>query len=172
MNALYIIFSLIPIVCAIIAFLPEISGRSEAVPVGGFEYSIFSPRRYLVAGGIGIGAFGIIFLLITDSTLPVSGTVAVIILCLTAVFEGISIFSLVFYFGYRLTVRGGIIFYKIPLRRESSLPISSLTSYSVRVRKNGECEIRMVSQKQTLVAIGKGTDLLLCDLEKRNIEKK
>ena len=171
---MYFAFALIPILTLVSAFFPELTGKCEAIPADGFEYSICLPKKWLILGGFGISAFGILFLLSFDNpNSPIFGALPVYAILFFAMLgEVVSLFSVIFYFGYRLTVRGGVIFYKLPLRRELTVPISELDQYEAVKRKNGRLTLRMFHGKRVLFAQGAKTEILLCELESRNIKKK
>ncbi len=173
MGALYLAFAAIPVLAVIAACFPRLTGRGEPVPVGGFEYTLFAPRRYLVGGACGIGAFGILFLLVLDGVIePEDVRVATAALLLFLVGEGASIFSVVHYFAYRLTVRGGLMLYKIPARRELCVPIAEAEWYSVRVSPFGRTSAVIAWKGKRIFAEGDSTELLLAELEHRNVKKK
>ncbi len=174
MDILYLIFAAIPIGTLALAFFSELTGRREAIPVGGVEYNVYLPKTWLMIGGFGIFAFGVLFLLAFENAKSPLFNVLPIFAVLFAALAGeiAALCAVVFYFGYRLTVRGGVIFYKLPMRRELIVPISQIDSYSVAEKKNGKLSLRIFSGKRSIFAQGQGTELLLCELESRNIRKK
>ncbi len=173
MNTLYIIFAAIPLLAVLAAFLPELTGKTEPVPVGGFEYSIFAPRRYLIGGAFGIGACGILMLLLLDGVFDLADQrIAIALLAVFLVGEAISLFAVIHYFSYRLTVRGGVIFYKLALRRELCVKVSDVDAYSARMAPNSRVSLIIYVKNRKILAEGDGAELLLSELEQKNIKKK
>ncbi|MBE6599757.1 MAG: hypothetical protein E7640_00925 [Ruminococcaceae bacterium] len=167
MGALYIIFAAIPVLAAIASFFPQLTGRGEPIPVGVVEYTVFAPKKYLVGGALGIGGFGILFLLLTDGALGIADErLALLLLAALLVGEVISVYFVIYYFSYRLTVRGGVIFYKLPARRELCVPIRELEGYLTK----GSSAVLFWKGKK-IYAEGAGTEILLSELESRNIKK-
>lgn len=173
MDILYFVFFLIPIAASVAAFLPELTGRSEPIPVGGFEYSIYAPKSRLILGAFGIGGFGVFFLLVLDGAIAISDErVLIPAVILFFIGEALSFCSVIFYFCYRLTVRGGTLFYKLPAKKELCMPISDIKMYELRVSPLGSRTVIMYTEKNKLRAYGAKTELLISDLRRHNIRSK
>lgn len=167
MGALYIIFAAIPVLAAIAAVFPQLTGHGEPIPVGVIEYTVFAPKKYLVGGAFGIGVFGILFLLLADGAFNMTdGRLALLLLAAFLVGEGISVYCVIYYFSYRLTVRGGVIFYKLPARRELCVPIVEIDGYLTK-----RTSIVIFFKQRKIYAEGAGTEILISELERRNIKK-
>jgi len=170
---LYFIFALIPLLTVAAAFFPELTGHGEAVPAGGFEYSIYLPKRWLILGGFGVSAFGILCLLVIENpnSSILAGIPIAIPLALTLIGEVASLFAVILYFGYRLTVRGGVISLKQPLQKEILLPISQADGYTEKKRRNGSISLVIRFGKRRIYAEGRGCELLAAELAAKNVKK-
>ena len=171
MSALYFVFGLIPLLTVVSAILPELTGKTEPVPVGGFEYSIYLPKRVLILGGFGVSFFGIIFLLIMDGYIGLSFVPITVLLFIAVFFEGLSLSLVILYFSYRLTVRCGVIFYKLPCKKEQTLPLCEADGYSERKRLDGSIALVIRFGKKRIYAEGRGCDVLAAELCAKNIKK-
>lgn len=171
MSALYFVFGLIPLLTVAAAILPELTGKTEPVPVGGFEYSIYLPKRVLILGGFGVSFFGTLFLLIMDGHLWLSFVPSTVLLFITLILEGFSLFFVILYFSYRLTVRCGAMFYKLPFKKEQTFKLSEAESYTERIGLDGSLSLVIRFGKKRIYAEGRGTDVLAAELCAKNIKK-
>ena len=86
-------------------------------------------------------------------------------------FEGLSLFLVILYFSYRLTVRCGVIFYKLPCKKEQTLPLCEADGYSERKRLDGSIALVIRFGKKRIYAEGRGCDVLAAELCAKNIKK-
>ena len=151
MNALYVLFALIPVASTLISFFPEFFGKGEAVAAGGFEYSLFLSKRWLFGGSFLISASGILFVLIVENLSALRGWIATMILLVLLVLAALGIVLVSFYLGYRLTVRGNTIIYKLPLKKELTVGFCEISHYRIKKGKNGDTGILIYMQNQSFV---------------------
>ena len=151
MSTLYIIFALIPIMALVMSLFPELFGKSEAVAVGGFEYSLFLSKRWLFLGSILISASGVLFVFILDNLAAIEGWVAMLFLAVLLVAAAVGIVMTAFYLGYRLTVRGNTLLYKLPLKREISVSFCDISRYKIKKGKNGDNGIVIFTKSKLFI---------------------
>ena len=151
MRTLCILFALIPVAALIMSLFPEIIGRSEAVAAGGFEYSLFLSKKWLFFGSLIISASGIIFVLTLDNLREFEGWVAILILSVLFIFSILGIALIAFYLGYRLTVRGNTLLYKLPFKKEVSAGFCDISHYKIRKGKSGDIGITIYMQSKLFI---------------------
>ena len=129
MSALYILFALIPIAALVMSLFPEFFGKNETVAAGGFEYSLFLSKKWLFCGSVLTSASGILFVLILDKFSSLETWFAMLFLAVLFVFSVVGIVLVAFYLGYKLTVRGNTMLYKLPFKREISVSFCDISRY-------------------------------------------
>ncbi len=151
MSTLYVLFALIPIAAFVMSLFPEFFGKSEAVAVGGFEYSLFLSKKWLFFGSILLSASGILFVLVLDNLSALEDWIAMLFLAILFVFSAVGIVLVAFYLGYRLTVRGNTLLYKLPLKKEIVVSFCEISRYKIKKGKNGETGIAIYTQNKIFI---------------------
>lgn len=151
MSTLYILFALIPLAALVMSLFPELFGKGEAVAAGGFEYSLFLSRKWLFLGSILTSASGILFVLVLDRLSSLEGWIAMLSLAILFVSATVGIVMIAFYLGYKLTVRGNTMLYKLPFKKEISVSFCDISHYKIKKGKNGDIGIVIYTQSKLFI---------------------
>ena len=151
MNPLYIIFAMLVPAAFLFSLFPALSGKGEAVAVGGFEYSLFLSKKWLFVGSFFISASGISFLITLENLSALRGWVSTLTLLFLLLLAAFGIVLISFYLGYKLTVRGNTMLYKLPLKKEIAVSFCEISRYKIKSGKNGETGIKIYAQNKVFI---------------------